>query len=544
MAMQERTRTKGGTSNKKRYPCPNCKEGYLHKDGRTAGGKQRWSCKTGGSSGGRRVVCYTTTDPNSPVPLDQAGRAKTAAKNPQFRKALGGIQRFLITTAQNSTPVHEGFWNAMEAYCKKTGAELVVIPIRYKNPTSRWTASQRNEEFWHIPSDALYNQRKKLNDNLVLLGDIKTIPTAERPLSGFEGVSHGESCIIGHPKLQLQTIPSPQNRMPKLLTTTGACTVPNYTDSKAGKKGEFHHTLGACVIEIQGKTFHMRQASACKDGSFIDGDTEYLPDGTHRAAPPALGLVMGDTHARFADETVLEATFGASGICDWIKPSALVWHDLLDGYAVNPHHRDDPFIALAKHRAGFADIRAEVEFTVDFLARYTGDRKSIVVASNHNDFLNRWMRRSDWRTDPVNAGFYLETAKLMAESARMDSAGASTLDPFAHWVEELLPVGPDVRCLSYDESYMLGDIECGFHGDKGPNGARGTVGNLKRLGVRLITGHGHSPAIEEGHFRNGTSTGLKLEYTTGPSSWLNTHCAIYGNSKRSLLNIIDGSFQL
>ena len=44
------------------------------------------------------------------------------------------------------------------------------------------------------------------------------------------------------------------------MLTTGACTVKNYTDSKSGKKGEFHHTLGFVIVEIKDdETFFIRQ---------------------------------------------------------------------------------------------------------------------------------------------------------------------------------------------------------------------------------------------------------------------------------------------
>jgi hypothetical protein len=529
---------KAGTSSKVEYRvCPKCKQKTLRKGSPTASGKMRWTCRSVANG-----YCHSTTNPDGKVPLNQTGEPQVASKNPQFRRALGGIKRFVITCAQNATPLHDGFWGALKAYCKHTGAELVVIPTRYKNPTSRWTESQQNAEFWNVPDDVLYNQRKKLNDNLVLLGDIKTIPTAVRPLSGFEGISHGESCIVGHPKLQLATIATPQAKLPKILTTTGACTVANYTDSKAGKKGEFHHTLGACVVELEGKLFHMRQINAVRDGSFIDVDTEYFPDGTWADAAPALALAMGDTHALFADPAVMEATFGEGGIADAFNVPMLIWHDLFDGYSINPHHKDDPFIRLAKMRAGFGNVRQEVEFTAEFLRKYSAGRKSYVVESNHNDFLNRWMRRHDWRTDPTNADFYLDTARLMADGARMTPVGATAPDPFTLWLKKLLPED-NIRVLNKDESFMVGNIECGFHGDDGPNGAKGTVLNLSQLGVRVMSGHGHSPAIEGGHTRLGTSTRLTAEYTNGPSSWLNTHGVIYANSKRTLVNIINGKWR-
>lgn len=544
------------------YPCPRCGENTLRKNGtaRGAGGKrvQRYACEKNG------VVCYTTRHPESPVALNPNGTSDGPAKNPQFKRPLGGVKRFVITAAQNSTPVHRPFLSALLAYCEANDAELVVIPLRYKNPTSRWTESQTNEERWSpLLEPYLYNQRKKLNDNLVLLGDIKTVPTAVRPLSGFESITHGESGILGHTKLQLETIPTPQGNYPKILTTTGAVTIPNYTDSKAGKKGEFHHTLGAVAVEISGKKFHMRQINATKDGSFIDLDRHYLSvedtipahkalwfdrndvqAGIVEPAAPALGIAFGDTHRQVMDRTVERATFGKGGIVETLNPEYLVFHDLHDGYAENPHNDKNPFVKLAKRRSLKHDVAKEVHEDVAWLERTVGDRKAIIVGSNHDNFLSRWVVNTDWRTDVDNAEFYLETALQMARSARMTDTGAAYADPFQHWIERLKSGKVDIRCLKVDESFMLADIEMGLHGDRGPNGARGSRMNLRRIGVKTIIGHAHSPGIEEGCYQTGTSTPLRLEYTGGPSSWLHTHVVVYANGKRSLISIIDGEWRL
>jgi hypothetical protein len=67
---------------------------------------------------------------------------------------------------------------------------------------------------------------------------------------------------------------------------------------------------------------------------------------------------------------------------------------------------------------------------------------------------------------------------------------------------------------------------------------------MRRIGVKSIIGHSHTPAIEEGCYQVGTSTKLSRGYTHGPSSWLNTHCLIYPNGKRTLINVIDGKWRL
>jgi hypothetical protein len=460
----------------------------------------------------------------------------------RFTRPLNS-KRYIITSAQNATPVEENFFKTLQIAAKHLDAELVVIPLRYKNPTSLWSKNQESDEWWDSKTTPyLFNTRKKLCDHLVLVGDVKTQPTATTPLQGFESLTGAESCIFGHPKMQFKSVAVPSGRYPKVLTTTGACTKRNYSDTKAGKLGAFHHFLGAIVVEIEGSRFWLRQVNADRlDGSFTDLDQHYTTEGVTKA-PPALALAMGDTHARFIDRKVDAATFGPGGIVETLDPETLVWHDVIDGYAHNPHHRGNPFIAQAKFKSGLGKVRKEVEHCVEFVRERTGKRSSVVVSSNHDNFLSRWVVTSDWKTDPENAPFYLETAKAMLDSAKMGPSGAEYADPFRYWVEKLKGEAP-IRCLGTDESFKVAGIECGLHGHNGPNGSQGTLKNLSRLGTRVITGHTHTPGIEEGNYQLGTSTPLKLEYCQGPSSWLNTHCVVYASGKRCLLTIIDGNWR-
>ena len=75
-----------------------------------------------------------------------------------------------------------------------------------------------------------------------------------------------------------------------------------------------------------------------------------------------------------------------------------------------------------------------------------------------------------------------------------------------------------------------------MHGDRGPNGARGSAKNLRRIGIKSVIGHSHSPQISEGCYQVGTSSRLKLEYNEGPSGWLNTHCVIHADGKRQFVD--------
>lgn len=523
--------------------CPQCGEKRLMLDSKTKGGKQRYICKKNGARGTKAVYCYSTTNPNAPA-RDQRANSRAVKGPPAFKQTIKG-KRFIVTAAQNATPVHAAFFKSLRVVCAHLGAQMLVIPLRYKNPTSIFTESQEDADHWAaevVPF--LCNQRQALNKNLTLLADAKTQPTATQPLSGYEGMTHGESGIVGHTKLAFKTVATPQAKFPKILVSTGACTLPNYTDSRAGKVGEFHHTLGAALVEIDGDRFHLRQLNADKSGSFYDLDTHYTPEGVtagHRAA----ALVMGDTHVDYIDPAVEAATFGKGGMVAALDPEQLVWHDLCEGYAVNPHHFGNVFNAIAKMRGDRRDAKAEMERALAFVDKRTpANRVSVIVASNHNDFLRRWIIAHDWRDDADNAEFYLETALDMVRQTKHTAAGAAYPNAFNMWANRLLSDRSRFRVLESDESHVVAGIELGMHGDRGPNGARGSIKNLRRIGVRSIIGHSHSPGIDEGAYQVGTSTHLRLEYNAGPSSWLNTHCVIYPNGKRCLLTMIDGKWRL
>lgn len=513
----------------------------MHKGARTGTGKIRWQCRP------RGVYCYSSTDPKPTEARRQNGKTFDAPDSDRtFRRKLReGTKVYVITAAQNATPIHSEFWACLQQVAQHRRAETLVVPIRYKNPTSRWTASQANEERWAVEVlPFLWNVRKVINENLVLLGDVKTQPTASDPLTGFDAISGAASAILAHTKMALRSIATPSNRMAKIVTTTGACTVPNFTDSKLGKIGAFHHSLAALIVEVQGKRFFLRQLHFdSKTVSVTDLDTRYHVDRIEKAPRP-LALAQGDTHVDFTDPKVDRATHGKNGIVPTLRPRFLIWNDTLDAYTVNPHHGGNPFNSIAKMRSGRSSIEDETRRACQHVRKRTiEDIESVVVPANHCDMLRRWIISHDWKTNPVNAEFYLEAALEMVRGTKMTEAGTEYPSPFPMVFPRMVDNMKGIRLLKSDESFLLAGVELGLHGDRGPNGARGSIKNLRRIGIKSIIGHSHSPGIDEGAYQTGTSTYLRLEYNGGPSSWLNAHVLLNADGKRQLLIIVDGQWR-
>ncbi len=450
----------------------------------------------------------------------------------------------VATWAQNATPAHKGFLKALKVYQKARKADLRVTMGRYKNPTSFWPASQENAQWWDVDLvPYLVNKRKNLNDNLQFLADTPVEPTSPNPLGRMEALSHGESSIVGHPRVELRVVPVPHQHLPKILTTTGAVTVPNYTETPTGKIGEFHHVMGAVIAEVSDSHhFHIRHINARADGAFCDLDKAYYPDGRITDSGPYLACIFGDTHVRFTDPAVTMATFGRGGLVERLNPKLMVFHDLSDQYAVNPHHDKKPFIAFAKFMAGYCSIEDELNEVAEWMVKYVGKREARIVASNHNDFLGRWMNSHDWRTDPANAKFYAETLNYMLGGTGMGPHGAFVPDPFTYWMNKLLKNHPNIKCLGRHDPLMVGGILLSLHGDEGLNGARGSLTGFAKMGVKSVTAHSHVEGIRQGATSVGTSTPRRLEYTGPISTWGQTHCSIDPFKKRHLHRLINGRF--
>src|SRR5690606_38130263 len=136
--------------------------------------------------------------------------------------------------------------------------------------------------------------------------------------------------------------------------------VKNYSTRKIGAIADFHHTLGATIVEVDGDLFFTRQLLPSEDGSFYDLDRLYTPDEVtsgHRAA----GLVCGDIHAIFLDQNVKKATWVKdNSIVNIFNPENQYFHDVIDSYSISHHHKNNIFTRYAKHHFGFGNLWNEV----------------------------------------------------------------------------------------------------------------------------------------------------------------------------------------
>lgn len=467
------------------------------------------------------------------------------------------IQRYILTAAQSDTKVHEPTWSALQALAAHYGATLMVSTFSYVHrsegsakrgtdiATDRGMYDPRIEPF-------VADEMLQLAPGLVWNGHMNLLPTAVDPLSGFDSYNGRASGVFPHAKVAMKSIPTIGKDAAKLQYTTGACTQINYLQKKAGQKAEFHHVYGGLVVEVNSSgEWWVRQLHTDSKGRIYDLDLVAMPnfiadpdvDNQWTVAPalPPAAVVFGDIHVaqlgeeHFASMLVMVAQ---------LKPDLIVAHDILDMESRGHHNRRDPHKMFELHARGRECVKAEVEGVGEALSDLAHYAKVLVVNSNHDRHLERWLKEADWRLDPVNAEFYVDCQRAYLGAVR----AGKRFDALKWAVGAYSPV-KGVKFLAPGESYVVcrdrsGGVELGLHGDLGPDGSRGSIRNLSRLGRKVVIGHSHSAGIHDGAYQTGVSARLDMEYARGaPSAWSHTDCLIYANGKRALLTWWKGKWR-
>jgi predicted phosphodiesterase len=467
----------------------------------------------------RKLKCTKKVE----IVSDQYEKAKNKSTNQN-------LQRFIISWGQSNTKPHLKFLENIEAYAEFISADIHIIAGRYENPTSLLKSkSLKQVETW---DDAIVPyldaNRHNIHPKLEVLSDIKIQPTAINPLSGLHDISADKSCILGSPKIHLEVLPRLDVNSEKILYTTGAVTYKNYSDTKAGKKGEFHHTYGFVIAEIENDDIvHVRQVSAADDGSFSDLFFN-VKNGQVNKVSSSLGLVLGDLHCGQHDEELLESTHS---IINTLKPENVVLHDVFDGESISHHTEKDPFVQYSNEKFNKNDLQKEIDVMFEVLDSFSKVNNLIIVRGNHDDFIDRWLKNSDWKkqSTPKNYRLYMQLSDILLKQHEEDRV-------IGVLPELLSKRFNNIKCLTDRESYKIKDWEVGYHGHLGVSGSRGSLMQFRKLNTKTIVGHYHSPERKDGALSVGTSTKLQLNYNKGASKWVQSHVLIHNDGKAQHIN--------
>lgn len=434
--------------------------------------------------------------------------------------------KYIITSIQLNGLVNKNLLTNMLNFAKANNVDKILTFTQ----SGRYKEEDKISPLIFENNIELISNEMKLNENLKLY-DSKILPQQINPFTGMnKKLSRDYSYILPSPKIRYDSIAS-NSKYPRAFMSTGSLTKPNYKEHTAhGRKAVEQHQYGFIYVEILNKQiFVAHQIESTIKGDFQYLTKKYSDNKITETKPEA--LILGDWHTGDTDTWVRNETFKM--ISD-LKPKRVVFHDLFNGHSINHHERGLLLAELRNLRDNKICLQDELKVVYNdiwsFAKRYP-NINFIVVRSNHDDFLEKYIQQKMFIDDPKN---FLFTCSIISRIINEKKVPLQ---------EALLLIGElpnNFKFTQQDYSLRVYGIELANHGHLGANGSRGTPNQFNNLNLKMITGHTHSPKLMENGMVVGTSTRLKLSYTHGASSWLNAHGILYNNGKYGLLTLIRG----
>lgn len=465
---------------------------------------------------------------------------RTPERIQKLHDVVSYFNRFIVTTAVTGCKINANNLVAMKNYCKLKNAHILVLvasdPVHNKfSPGSKYGTIDNS--LVDDPDVSIVFDDVALNSNI----QISTIKLAAKQIDQTTGMlriaANKGSFIFASPKQRMKAVPITMGKIPYCVMTPGAITEPDYTTNNymsqrtAWIAGE-DHMLGGLIVEIEDdNTYYFRQFQNDEYGSFIDLGIQYNSDDTIEAVVPT--LVMGDWHSGSTDPIAIQCKMEMIKLLG-IKKA--IMHDGFDSMPCNGHEEQDTILKTQRFRDGQLSLEKALKLFANEINNLLAEiDELIIVKSNHDDMLDRWLRKGHYTQEPQNHRLALDLAAQLIDGN----------DPLRYGVERFgLKDTSRVRWLELDENYKIAGIQLGAHGHQGPNGSRGNVKNLEICYGQCVIGHAHTPEILRGAWQVGTSSLLRLTYNKGPSSWMHTDCLVYPNGARQLINIINGNWKM
>jgi len=453
-----------------------------------------------------------------------------------LEQRMSNASAAVVFSAVTGCKVHKGFYRTLKSYAEKHNAVPLCIPVTDPAADASWNLSP------DLDKESIVFGDLALNSNIYING-IKMSAKQIDPTWGLKRMSHRMSFIFGSPKQRLIVKANSNLKHPHVSMGTGAVTLPNYSTSRymserTAKLAEFDHKVGAVVVELDSdEKYYFRQIQASASGSFADLGQLYMPDGRVVPYAPAY-FVMGDLHPGETDPKALACW---KEVIQETGAENVVVHDGVNGHSIS-HWVEGKIIEKAlMAKKGMTNLAEEgklcAQYFTEILSWLPATGKIYMVASNHNDFLYRYLNDKRFVRDYENFDFVAQN--LLPKVLQGE-------DPAKVLVELFLSLEAKARIIWWkeDEDVRFAGVQLAAHGDRGPNGSRGTLRNQEESFGPCVVGHSHTPGILREAFQVGTSTFRKLGYSGGPSSWMQTSCLVYPNSSRQLINCIDGKWRL
>lgn len=425
-------------------------------------------------------------------------------------------QRIVLTQYSRGALVHKKALTILRNFCDKNNANLYLLRGT-ENLNQKQYALDNEVKDLSIADKYIFNADESCIAENYAISNLNRNPL----INAAKLIQNKLTLIIGSPKQTIRVLPYKQNTSRKVAYTTGTISMLEYPLNINGELNKTLHCFGGIYLEYNSltKKYDCRLLQI-KNDELHDLDLVYKPNGVFPNHGTA-GIILGDMHFPQQDDMAVLKTVR---LINMILPKEVVLHDVASWQTICPHDDTkylDKILGADNKNYSLRREHEQVVRKLTIFAKQVFPSQVKVVASNHDEFVRKWLNNGEFIKDRINAEFGAELFKRYLKNK--------------HILSDV--VLNNVTFLNKGDFHEI----CGFcvseHGDAGVNGSKSKgLATYYNSCEKSITGHTHSPQMYGDTFVTGTLSKLKLSYNQkGFTTWAHANVVIYNNGTAQII---------
>lgn len=419
-------------------------------------------------------------------------------------------KRVLITSAFDGSDIDMNCWLTLKNYAKVNDCDLFVL----------WGKANKNgvmfsKDVYKELEPYLATAIEFTKDKYCTAKDLQISYNQKNPLMNLDKLSNFlHTYIVGSAKQYMKVLPYDPNDVYKVAWSTGTISNIYYDTTVPAQLDKQHHTYGALYLEYNELSGRYIVRNLIYKNNFIaDLNKIYTTDDVMNE-DYIPGMVLGDLHLPEEDEKSVRYTVNM--IRD-LKVKTVILHDIFSFNSISHHDYELALTRVMNRTPESESLETEMCVSsekLDEMAAECPNSNFIVVHSNHDDFILKYLNRCNFLHDLPNA---VAAARLFVNIYDGEN-------PLSKYIKQ-----KNIEFLPQGSTYEISGFEVGQHGNLGIGGMRGSSTTYSKTYTKSITAHTHSPATFETSIVVGTNSKLKLSYNEGISTWAHSNVLIHGN---------------
>ena len=201
----------------------------------------------------------------------------------------------------------------------------------------------------------------------------------------------------------MKILPYDPNDVYKVAWSTGTISNIYYDSTVSGELDKQHHTFGGLYLEYDDLSKRYIVRNLIYKNNFIpDLNKIYTTDDVMHESYIS-GMVLGDMHLPEQDDAAIDYTIN---MINSLNAKVVVLHDIFSFNSISHHDYDLALTRIMNRTPETESLETEMNISgqkLDEIASQCPNTKFIVVHSNHDDFIMKYLNKCNFLHDLPNA---------------------------------------------------------------------------------------------------------------------------------------------